>query len=160
MKNKAQIQIGETIAVLFVFFILIVIGFIFYTRIIHGNIELEKDELSQLRSVGVAQRVMFMPEMQCTEDNIVTDNCIDLFKLGFARDLMKNPANELYYYDLLEFSEVNITQIYPDMAKWSIYSRKTGNFTNKFVTNVPVSLYNPSSRRYSFGILTIETLIK
>lgn len=158
MQRKAQIQIGETIAVLFVFFVLIVIGFIFYVKIIKGNIESEKEELSQLRSVGIAQKVMFLPELQCSEDNVVIDNCIDLLKLDSAKAVMKE--NEVYYYDLLEFSDISITQIYPANKKWDIYSRRTDNFKSKFVTNVPISLYEPITRKHSFGVLKIETLSK
>src|SRR3989344_9382657 len=156
--KKSQVQIGETIAVLFVFFILVIIGFIFYVKVIKGNIELEKDELSQLKSIGIAQRIMFLPEVQCSEDNIIIDNCIDILKLDSAQTIMKQ--NEIYYYDLLEFSDVNVLQIYPDEAKWNIYSRKTEDFSSKFVTNVPVSLYNPNTRKHGFGVLTIETLFK
>ena len=156
--RKSQIQIGETIAVLFVFFILIVMGFLFYVKVIKSNIEIEQEELSQLRSVGIAQRIMFLPELQCSEDNIVIDNCIDILKLDSAQSIMKE--NEIYYYDLLEFSEINISQIYPDEAEWNVYSRKTENFRSKFVTNVPISLYNPATRKHGFGVLTIETLSK
>jgi hypothetical protein len=155
MDKKSQIQIGETVAVLFVFFILIIVGFIFYVKVIKGNIEQEKEELSQLRSVGIAQRVMFLPEVQCSEDNIIIDNCIDMLKLDAAKELMKE--SEIYYYDLLEFSDVTLLQIYPNDAKWEIYSRKKEKFQNKFVTNVPISLYEPLSRKYNFGVLTIDT---
>ena len=158
MIRKAQIQIGETIAVLFVFFILIIIGFIFYVNVIKGNIEQEKDELSQLRSVAIAQRVMFLPEVQCSQDNIIIDNCIDVMKLEAAHGIMKQ--NELYYYDLLEFSNITISQVYPNEVKWNLYSRKTSDFKSKFVTNVPISLFNPATRKYSFGVMTIETQLK
>ena len=152
---------GETIAVLFVFFILIILGFIFYVKVIKGNIEQQSQELSQLKSVGIAQRVMFLPELQCTEDNIIRDNCIDLLKLQAAKYLISK--NEIYYYDLLEFSDVSISQIYPidaSLQNFNIYSKKNVNYKNKFVTNVPISLYNPISKSYAFGLLTIETLSK
>ncbi|MDP3766219.1 MAG: hypothetical protein Q8R04_06935 [Nanoarchaeota archaeon] len=158
MYKKSQIQIGETVAVLFVFFILIIVGFIFYVNVIKGNIELEKEELSQLRSVGIAQRIMFLPEVQCSEDNIIIDNCIDILKLDPAQNIMRE--NEVYYYDLLEFSNVKISQVYPNEANWTLYSRKTDDFKNKFVTNVPISLYDPTTRKHGFGVLTIETLSK
>ena len=158
MTKQSQIQIGETIAVLFVFFILIIVGFIFYVKVIKGNIALAKEESSQLRSVGIAQRVMFLPEIQCSEDNIIIDNCVDILKLEGAKDIINK--NQIYYYDLLEFGEINITQIYPEAIKWNIYSRKIGNFTNKFVTNVPISLYDANSRKHKFGILTIETILR
>lgn len=156
--RRAQIQIGETIAVVFVFFILVIVGLIFYVRVLKGETETEKEELAQLRSVAIAQRVMFLPEVQCSEDNIIIDNCIDILKLDSAQKIMKN--NELYYYDMLEFSDINVLQIYPTNAKWNIYSRKTEDFTNKFVTNVPISLYDPNTRKNGFGVLTIETLSK
>lgn len=158
LSTKSQIQIGETIAVLFVFFILIIIGFIFYVKVIKSNIELEKEELSQLKSVGIAQRVMFLPEVQCSADNIIIDNCVDIMKLDPAQSLMKQ--NEIYYYDLLEYSNVSIVQIYPNEARWNLYSRKTSDFKSKFVTNVPVSIYDPAARKHGFGIMTIETLTK
>ena len=158
MGKKAQIQMAETVAVLFVFFILVVVGFIFYVKVIKGNIELEKDELSQLKSIGIAQRVMFLPEIQCSEDNIIIDNCIDILKLDSAQKLMKE--NDIYYYDLLEFSDVSILQIYPTEKKWNVYSRKTDEFKGKFSTNVPISMYDPDTRKHGFGILTIETFVK
>lgn len=158
MEKKAQIQMAETIAVLFVFFILVVIGFMFYVKVIKGNIELEKEELSQLKSIGIAQRVMYLPEVQCSEDNIIIDNCIDILKLDSAQKLMTE--NEIYYYDILEFSDISVVQIYPNSAKWNIYSRKTNDFKSKFSTNVPISLYNPNTRKHGFGILTIETFVK
>jgi len=141
-----------------VFFILIIVGFIFYVKVIKGNLEMEKDELSQLRSVGIAQRIMFLPEVQCSEDNIVIDNCVDVLKLDSAQQLMKD--NDIYYYDLLEYSDVSIVQLYPSEAKWSLYSRKTDDFKNKFVTNVPMSIYDPAIRKHGFGVLTIETYTK
>jgi len=158
MSKRTQIQIGETIAVLFVFFILIVIGFMFYARVIKSNIEVEKEELSQLRSVGIAQRVMFMPEVQCSENNLIIDNCIDILKLESAQNIMNE--NNIYYFDLLEFSDVSIYQIYPTEASWNIYSKKMEDFKNKFVTNVPISLYDPVTRKHGFGVLKIETLSK
>ena len=165
MNKKSQIQIGETISVLFVFFILIAIGFIFYVRIIKGNLESQKDELSQLNSVGISQRVMFLPEIECSEDVVFeVHDCFDILKLNAAQTVMKLSSNALYYYDLLEFSNLSISEIYPDKTqKWTIYSRKPQNpqdFKNKFVTNVPVSLYDPLTRRRAFGVLTIETLSK
>ncbi len=158
MTKKAQIQIFETIAVVFVFFILIVIGFVFYTKVFKSNIELEKDESSQLKSIAIAQRVMFMPEVECSEYNIIRDNCVDILKLDSAKNIMK--SNEIYYYDLLEFSEINVIQIYPKELKWVIYSRKMPAFKNNFTTNVPISTYDPATKLHGFGILTIETQIK
>ncbi|MBI1934903.1 hypothetical protein HYS31_00535 [Candidatus Woesearchaeota archaeon] len=159
MKN-AQIQIGETIAVLFVFFILITIGFIFYSKVIRSNIEIEKDELSQLQSIAAAQKVLFMPELQCSEENIIVDSCIDLMKLrALSRDTIRK-ENELHYYDLFGFSSIEITQAYPSQpGAYILYSKPLAGARSKFVTNIPMGLYDAADRTRKFGILKIETFI-
>ncbi len=161
MYKKSQIQTFETIAVLFIFFILIGIGAIFYVRIYKSNLEITKYEHSQSKSVTIAQRVIFMPELQCSEEKVVKDNCIDILKLEAAKNVIN--SNEIYYYDLLEFSEINITQEYPsftNVPEWTVYSRKIDKPSSSFVTYVPISLYNPTTRTYGFGILSIETQSK
>ena len=156
--KKGQIQIFETISVIFVFFILMAIGFIFYGKVIKGNIANDAEEISQLRSISIAQRAMFMPELQCSEDNVVKENCIDLLKLE-ASSFVIDPNNP-YYFDILGFSELNVTEIYPDYSWHTVYSRKIPDYKTKFVTNIPISLYDASTRQYDFGVLTIETMSK
>ena len=157
MKRKAQIQIFETKAVLFIFIILIIIGFIFYAKIFKSNMETEKEGLSQAKSVNIAQRVMFMPELQCSDDGISKENCIDMLKLQSARQIVKDNA---VYFDLLEFSAISISQVYPTQGEWSLYSRTAKDFKSNFTTNVPISLFNPITKNYGFGILIIQTLTK
>ncbi len=156
--KKSQIQIGETIAVLFVFFILIVIGFIFYAKVIKGNLVVENDELLQANSIAIAQRAMFLPELQCTEDNIVIDGCIDSMKLNSAAGLMA--ANQVQYFDMFEYSKMEVSQIYPISFNKQIYYAEPQNSKGKFVTRVPVSLYNSTTKRFGFGILNITTFIR
>ncbi len=155
--RKSQVQIFETIAVLVVFFILIGIGLIFYGKIMKSNLQQEQDETSQLRSIAIAQRVMFLPEIQCSDENIIKDSCIDLAKLKAAEIVMKK--NPDYYYDFFEFSNITVNEIYPQSSSYTIYERKT-NFRQKSTTNVPVTIYDPSSRQSSFGILKIETYLR
>ena len=157
MAKKSQIQMAETIAVLFVFFILLAIGFIFYGRITAGNLQSQKDEFAQLNSVSIAQRAMFLPELQCSED-IVEEitGCFDLLKINSSQDIMRQ--NSRHYYDLFEFSNITIHQIYPNNREWVVYERRIEGFESKFVTNIPVSLYDPITRRYGFGVIAVETL--
>ena len=158
MKKKAQIQIFETIAVVLVFFILIAVGFILYGKFVRSDLETLKEESSQSKSIAIAQRTMFMPELQCSVNNIITDNCIDKLKMESAQKIIS--ANEIYYYDLLEFSEIKVRQVYPSDENWEIYSRKTKDYRSNFTTYVPITIYNPYTKLSGFGILTIQTLAK
>ena len=165
ISRKSQIQIGETVAVLFVFFLLIIIGFVFYVNVIKGNIESERDELSQLKSIEVAQRVLSLPELQCSEDVVEEkENCMDTLKLRSAEQIMlNNEVNEVYYFDIFEFGEIDVKEVYPPDRpdrSWDLYSRHSDVYKSNFSTNIPVSLYDPTVKKYSFGILSIETVAK
>ena len=159
--KKAQIQIFETIAVLVVFFILLGIGFIFYTKFIKSNIESDMAEISQGKSVSIAQRAMALPEIQCSDDNVPKEDCIDTLKLESA--IFVIPENSLYYYDLFEFSEITISEIYPNPgapAK-ALYTRAAPNdYKAQFKTRVPVTLYNPIIKTNRFGMMEIVTYTK
>ena len=158
-EKKSQIQIGETIAVLFVFFLLVVIGFIFYVGVIKDSIVSEKDELSQLKSIEIAQKVLYLPELQCSEGVVKEkENCIDTLKLEAAEQVIQK--NELYYFDVFEFGNIYVKEIYPETNEWKIYSKITDDFKSNFSTNIPISLYNPTIKKYSFGVLSVETLTK
>lgn len=160
-KKKSQIQMFETIAVILIFFILIGIGAIFYVRVYKNNMDITKYGYSQSKSVAIAQRTMFLPEMQCSKNKIITDNCIDILKLEAAISVIN--LNEIHYYDMLEFGEINLTQAYPRSSsapKWTVYSRKIEKPTSSFLTFVPISLYDPAADTYGFGILSIETQSK
>ena len=158
MRKKAQIQMMETLAVLLVFFVLIIIGIVFYSKVLGGNLETQKEESIQLSAIKVAQRASTLPELQCSEDNIVSDNCIDIFKLEAASGIIKQ--NELYYYDRLLFSSVKVNQIYPISREWMLYERPLEEFSNKIVTNIPISLFDPVSNKNSFGIMNVELFMK
>lgn len=164
MRKKSQIQMGETIAVLIIFFILIVIGFIFFTRVIKGNIEIEIEESRQLKAVEIAQRASFLPEIQCSEENIVTDNCIDILKLEAATEgTIADPSiietNQIFYYDKLQFSDISIEEVYPGNRIWDLYNRPLGegNFTSKMSTNIPIALFDPTKKKYYFGVMKVDT---
>ena len=157
-KKNAQIQMMETIAVLFIFFILVVMGFVFYAKILKGNLEEQKEESIQLNAIEVAQRASSLPELQCSEDNIVSDNCIDILKLEAASGIMRQ--HDVYYYDRLLFSKVTVNEIYPGSNEWALYSRPLDEFSNKITTSIPISLFNPIENKNSFGIMTVELFLK
>ena len=157
-KKNAQIQMMETIAVLFIFFILIVIGFVFYAKILKGNLEQQKEESAQLNAIEVAQRASSLPELQCSEGNIVSDNCIDLLKLEAASQIMQQ--NDIYYYDRLLFSKITVNEIYPNSNEWALYTRPLDEFSSKITTNIPILLFNPIENKNSFGIMTVELFLK
>jgi len=81
------------------------------------------------------------------------------------RDIINNPPNNdiknKYYFDIFSFSSITIEQIYPlPVARWSIYEKTIEKTKAESSINIPVSLYDPISRAYNFGILTVDVYRK
>ena len=150
---------GESVAILFIFFILLVFGFVFYMNIMGGSAKADLEENIQLRAIGVAQRASFLPELQCSKENVRDDNCIDLLKLNATAQLLKE--NNLYYYDVFEFSNIYVRRIFPEPEKiWQLYNNAPANYSYKLSTFIPVSLLSATSDKYDFGILVVEVYRK
>ena len=122
------------------------------------SFETKYEESLQLKAVKIAQLVTFLPEIQCTEDNIRKENCIDIKKLEATKEIMKE--EELNYFDMFGFSKITLKQIFPSFEEWELYNKALSKFSTKFYTFIPVSLYNPISRLYSYGILSVEVYKK
>lgn len=150
---------GESIAILFVFFILLVFGFVFYMNVMQSSAKVEREENLQLKAIGIAQKASFLPELQCSEENVRLENCIDLLKLNAASSLLK--INNIHYFDVFEYSRIKVNRIYPpNNEEWTLYNRTLANFSNRLFTNIPISLFNATLKEYSFGILTVEVFRK
>lgn len=150
---------GESVAILFIFFVLLVFGFVFYMNIMKGSTKVEIEENIQLKAIGIAQRASFLPELQCSEENVRREDCIDLYKLDAASELL-NMSN-VYYYDLFEFSNIQVEKKFPEPEKkWPLYTNNLTDYKNRLSTFIPISLFNATSKKYDFGILVVEVYTK
>lgn len=154
MKRKSQIQMGESIAILFIFFILVVFGFVFYMNVMRSSAKVEMEENIQLKAIGIAQKASFLPELQCSEENVRVEDCIDVLKLEAAAGLIED--NNIYFYDTFEFSKIWVEEIFPGTQEWPIYNNTPPTFKNRLSTFIPISLFNPVSKEYDFGVLAVE----
>ena len=153
MKNKAQVQIMDTISIMLIFFIIIVIGFLFYLRVSSSSQIDKLSKAQELESIRVSQTISFLPELQCSSKNIVKDNCFDKYKLDMFK--MFGTAKKDQYYPFFYYSNITINEIYPNSGNWNIYS-KIGNGTS-YKTFIPILLYNPITKTNAFGILTVQS---
>ena len=159
-KKKSQIHMLETIAVLAIFFILVVLGFVFYVKMFKSGSEGEKEETMQLTAIKIAQRASALPELQCSKNNIARANCIDKLKLDAAEKIMKSPENEIYYYDLLSFSKITVEEIYPEPKNtFVIYERALSDYSDKIVTHIPITIFNPNTDENAFGLMNVTVYL-
>ena len=148
---------GESIAVLIIFFIIVVIGFVFYMNVLNASSEIEKEENLQLKAIEIAQMASFLPELQCSQDNVRRENCIDLLKLEAAEGLIrKNNIYHMYYNDIFESSNISIEQKFPTNKRWILYENIPENYTNKISTFIPISIFDEKNEQYNFAILSVK----
>src|SRR3989338_2260511 len=152
-QTKAQIKMMETIAVLGVFFVILVMGLIFYSRFQEVSIKKVGSEVFEQDIIRVVQLVSYMPEIQCATDQVTEFNCYDLYKLRAMQTLFeKDPVVAEYYFQVFEFSNVTIKKVFPlPEESITIYDRQPNDMTGIIFTRVPVSIFNPITRSYAFG---------
>ena len=151
--RKSQIGMSETIAILFIFFVLIALGFMFYLRISRSSVETQYGESVDLMSIEITQKASFLPELQCSKKNIITDNCIDVLKLESAAAIIEE--NKMSYDALFLDSEIIVKELYPTKKTWLLYNKTIEDVSSIF-TPVPILLYNATSNDYYFGVLEIK----
>jgi hypothetical protein len=156
--KKSQIQMLETIMVLVVFFILVIFGFIFYSKVLKSDIKNEKEENAQLGAIKIAQRASSLPELACSDGTVAIDNCIDIGKLEAVLNIMNE--NEAHYFDKFSFSKITVNEVYPDEKEWPIYDKPLEEYSYKGATNIPISLFDSVGGKNSFGVMNVVVFSK
>lgn len=158
--KKAQVQINETILVLFIFLMILSIGLIgFYKYIGYSNNKLiEQDRINKFNNmIGVFANI---PEIKCSYLN-EDKECVDALKL-------------LSYSGKGEFgnARVSVIKVYPESSKvectsalitqgkdcgvFMIYDKSNSGYSNNEIIYSPVSLYYPNEDKYYLAQLKIE----
>ncbi|HZX44212.1 MAG TPA: hypothetical protein VFF28_00865 [Candidatus Nanoarchaeia archaeon] len=152
--KKSQLQMGESVAVLFIFFILIAFGFSFYMNIMKGSQKIDLKENAELKAISIAQRASFFPELECSEE-IVKEGCVDVYKLDAAADIIDD--SNVVYFEMFGYSLIRAVQLFPEEEKvWVIYNNTLPNYESRLTSFIPVSIYNATMKRYTFGMLAVD----
>ena len=147
----------ETVAVLIVFFILLLFGLLFYTRFQRSALDEQRAEFASERTITISLTALLLPELRCSKgDNVAVRDCIDLYKLDIAKQKMQEERD--YYFDLFGFARVSVQEYYPGNDKWVLYENVNPDATGTVRTPIPVALYDPVKKSYRFGVLNIEVM--
>jgi len=158
-RKKSQVQIGETVAVLAVFFIILIIAAVFYFNLGRGSIIKEQEGEVLSRSTSVVQRVLALPELQCSRNNIIESSCVDIAKLEKSATISSDPQFFKFYYDLFGFSKITVYVVYPksQVGNYILYENKLPDYKNKIQTDIPVTINSPAENKNYFGYISVET---
>jgi len=148
-KKNGQVKMTETIAVLFIFFILVFFGIVFYLKYSQISFKEKEHELLAGRAIETTLKTLFLPELLCSRgDAEPEDNCLDLMKLKYVNETFKDNM-ENYYFNIFSYGKVSVRQLYPlsKSNEWVLYDK------NNFINGTP----NPYEATYFIVSLRDET---
>jgi len=123
-KKNGQARMTETIAILFIFFILILFGIIFYSKYQQVSLKEKQEELLAARAMDTTLRTLFMPEIMCTKGNAEPeDNCFDLMKLRHVGSIFTENLNK-YYFNIFSYAKITVHEIYPGNNTYLLYNKE------------------------------------
>jgi len=153
---------GETIAILVIFFFLLVFGLSFYMNFFKRSVANKAHDFFELEAIETIQKVVFLPELQCTDMDIQIDSCFDVYKIqafkkiiDYSRVFDPNAEIWLEYTTILGHSRLTVTPIYPEGSPIMIYNNTYSDYQYRPVVNIPISLYNATSDTYALGVLEL-----
>ena len=157
----------ETIAVLFIFFVLLIFGLIFYYKYVGFSLKEEQQLGVERRAAEVVTKTIFLPEIQCTVGNLQQNAyCLDVMKMNVLPEVMSEHLED-YYFTIFSFATVTVEEMYPlsEDGKgrvWKIYDNPKIDFTYKKQSSFYVVLRDDAVRgpflgvQHSFGRVVVE----
>tara|TARA_Y100000310_G_scaffold344364_1_gene456782 strand:- start:19220 stop:19732 length:513 start_codon:yes stop_codon:yes gene_type:complete len=163
--RSAQARITETIAVMFIFFILIMFGIIFYASYSKNAAITKQNELFSQNAIEITTKTLFMPELLCSKGEAEPEDfCLDVLKLKHSQTILEAHVAE-YYFDILGYAKISVEQVYPnDGTTYTIYEKTKVSDNTKIPskdTNFIVSLRDETAGQggktaYGVGLMTVE----
>ena len=149
----------ETIAVLFIFFVLVMFGMIFYYKYAQVAIAEEQEEALGKRAIDISLQTLFLPELICSKGAAeAEDNCVDKVKLIHAQSVMQQQAE--YYFEIFGYARVSIQQIYPSQEEFILYDRPLPDWqrreSSRFVIVLKDTLLGADIDTYSYAYMLVE----
>ena len=154
--RNGQVKMFETIAVLIVFFFLLVVSASVYFSIKKGMVKQEAQEFIEEKNLQLTQKILTLPELDCSFATIQKENCFDLYKINAFSTILLQEKNSIDYFPILGYSEITITQVYPEKQTLHLYSNKPLTTHTILLSHYPVLLYNATANTYSFAIIEVK----
>lgn len=163
--KRAEIEMTETILVLFALVLIIFIGIFVYYRFSVQHVQTVSQELSEQEASVLLATLSRLPEIRCSRDD-----CLDTGKFLPFSQLSRDSS---FYAGLLGSTQIIVHQLYPVVSSedwcdfahyqqstypdncrsWVVYDRKPAQPKQEIIYSRPVSLYFPETHTYRIGRL-------
>jgi hypothetical protein len=155
MKQKAQIQMGESVVVIIIIVVLIFVGLMIYKGISQSSDSKKLDDLQSAKAMELSAIIFAMPELHCTFSGTTSSSCFDKLKLEYVAS-KKDDVNWInYYYDYFGYSKIDVNLVYPYAKNFTVYENNKSTQQSHTPIIIPVNIYDPVTEKYGFGYLSI-----
>jgi len=155
--KKAQIHLSESVAVIFIFFVLLFFGAIFYYNYQEVSFKEKQQELLSARAIDTTTKMLFLPEVSCTnQDSEAEPDCFDMMKVRHVQELF-NKFNQTYF-EMFSYAKISLDQVYPEPRQLTLYEKVPDQWKQKKPTFFVVALKDDQQGpdNYGYGFVTVE----
>ncbi|MFC1768437.1 hypothetical protein ACFLZX_01610 [Nanoarchaeota archaeon] len=159
--KKSQMQLGETIAILLVFMLLVGLGFAFYARVNSISVQRQLIQLEEQRAIHKVQTITNLPELICSSREVVTDYCVDLYKVYAALGPDGVFQKEVPYYRRLygnSYVKLHWLSGIDTPIDFLLFNSTVGGSANVF--HFPVLINDPVNNTNHFGMIEVGVSIR
>ena len=111
--RKSQVQMGENVIILFIFFVLLVFGIIYFMRVQETKSSQQIGANIQGRGIEIARQIAFLPELQCSKTAVEQYACYDKYSLQALQTLTNDGSTGEYYFPVFGYSTVSMQTLFP-----------------------------------------------
>jgi len=150
---------SETIAVLFIFFVLIFFGIIFYYKYQQVSFQEKQEELLGTRAIETTLKTLFLPELICSKGEAESeDNCVDMLKLRSLNETIKQYLDD-YYFEIFSYARIYVQEVYPGNSTFILYDKQKPDATREeptfFVVTLRDEIAGKGQELHKFGYLAV-----
>ena len=148
--GKGELQIYESVFVIFFFVIIFVIGFFLFYRFTIEDIRTDNFEFQDYKFKQLIGVIPSMYEVRCSFSLSDTE-CIDLSKAIAFKKVSKD------YFNVFGYKRVSIKEVYPEEKNAIvIYEKVPSKYKTRREISSPVAIYDVTLDRFKVGKIILE----
>lgn len=169
VSTKAQIQIGETIAVILVFVLLMIFGLYWASTFSGASQQQQMDLRDRLDLLETAKMVMNMPEIQCSSAGVPDTACVDEQRIYALKEQLddQDSRTRQAYFDRFVTGDRSAYKL--EIHALSPAPRRNYEVFNFHQENpdlslravvIPVALLDPLTNRKQFSVAILTQQVE
>lgn len=157
-RKKAQIQLGESTAVVIVIIILVFLGLVVYFGFWKTGQGEKISKQREVQSINLALTVSYLPELHCTFLGRSSSTCFDAIKASHFQEMGSVRDWQMHYFNYFGYAKIELIQVYPNETKFTIYDNQKGEAQSESPIFIPVNIYDPITDKNGFGYLNVTKI--